>query len=83
METLMIHDIRQDYFKIELDYYTLTFDDGLFSQYYYFPQFRQYRSEQIYFITTAFIKTGKIRPVFKGEHLCPLKSKEYMHTALI
>ena len=83
METLMIHDIRPDYFKLELDKYNLTFDDGLFSQYYYFPVFSRYRSERIYFITTSFIKSGKIRPMFKGEHLRPLKSKEYMYAALI
>ena len=83
METLMIHDIRPDYFKLELDKYNLTFDDGLFSQYYYFPMFSRYRSERIYFITTSFIKSGKLRPMFKGEHLRPLKSKEYMYAALI
>ena len=34
---LMIHDIRKEYFDLDLDQYRLTFDDGLFSQYYYFP----------------------------------------------
>lgn len=79
----MIHDIREEYFSLRLDQYVLTFDDGLFSQYYYFPMFKRFQSERIYFITTAFIKSGKIRPLFNGEHLRPLKSKEYMYAASI
>ena len=83
METLMIHDIRKDYFDLKLDPYALTFDDGLFSQYYYYPLFSRYRSELIYFIPTVFIKPRKARPWFDGNHLRYLKSKRYMDEALI
>ncbi len=83
METLMIHDIRKDYFNLELDKYRLTFDDGLFSQYYYYPLFNRYQTEKIYFITTSFIKPGNVRPMFNGEYLHYLKSKQYMNEAVL
>ena len=83
MKTLVIHDIREDYFDLKLGAYALTFDDGLFSQYYYYPLFRRYRSELIYFIPTAFIKPRKARPWFDKNHPGYLKSKQYMHEAFV
>ena len=57
----MIHDIKRDYFTLELNKYRLTFDDGLFSHYYYYPLFSQHPSELIYFIATSFIKSGNLK----------------------
>jgi len=79
----MIHDIREDYFKLRLEQYALTFDDGLFSQYYYYPLLSRGQNELIYFIPTAFILPRPARPWFGGQHFGYLKSKQYMHAAFV
>ena len=78
MKILTIHDIRKAYFDLDLDVYQLTFDDGLFSQYYYFQLFKDHPVTLTYFITTSFIKPGTARPVFGGQYLPYIKSKKYM-----
>ncbi len=83
METLMIHDIRKEYFDLNLDQYQLTFDDSLFSQYYYFPLFKSHPVKLTYFITTSFIKPGKARNMFSGEYLSYLKSKKYGYRTFV
>ena len=83
METLMIHDIRKEYFDLNLDQYRLTFDDGLFSQYYYFPLLKNQPGKLTYFITTSFIKPGKARSMFNGEYISYLKSKKYSYRTFI
>jgi len=79
----MIHDIRQEYFDLSLDQYRLTFDDGLFSQYYYFPLLKKQPCKLTYFITTSFIKPGKTRNMFTGEYISYLKSKKYSYRTFI
>jgi hypothetical protein len=79
----MIHDIRKEYFDLKLDPYLLTFDDGLFSQYYYFPLLERHPAELTFFITTSFIHPGKPRPMFDGEYIPYLKSKEYAYRTFI
>jgi hypothetical protein len=79
----MIHDMRREYFDLNLDQYRLTFDDGLFSQYYYLPLLESHPAERIYFITTAFIRPGRARPMFDGEFLRPLKTKTYAYRTFI
>ena len=83
METLMIHDIRKEYFDLNLDQYRLTFDDGLFSQYYYSPLLKDQPGKLTYFITTSFIKPGKTRSMFSGEYISYLKSKKYSYRTFI
>ena len=79
----MIHDIRREYFNLDLNRFQLTFDDGLFSQYYYYPVFSKNPFPLIYFITTSFISPGKTKKMFGGEHLPYHKSKKYMHDTFI
>lgn len=79
MKILTIHDVRQTYFDLNLDAYRLTFDDGLFSQYYYFQFFKDHPEKLTYFITTSLIKPGSVRPVFNGRYLPYMKSKKYMY----
>ena len=50
MRYLMIHDIRKEYFNLNLDQYRLTFDDSLFSQYYYFPLLKDHPGKLTFFI---------------------------------
>jgi len=80
---LMIHDIRKEYFDLDLDQYRLTFDDGLFSQYYYFPLLKNHPRELTFFITTSFIQPGPARRQYAGEYLSHLKTKKYAYRAFI
>ena len=83
MQYLMIHDIRKEYFDLRLDRYRLTFDDGLFSQYYYFPLLKNHPAELTFFITTSFVQPGKARTMFDGEYICHLKTKKYAYRTFI
>jgi hypothetical protein len=83
MKILTIHDIRKEYFELNLNQYQLTFDDGLYSQFYYFPLFKNHPEKLTYFITPSFIKSGKIRPMFAGRDLPYIKSKKYMYRTFV
>lgn len=52
---LMIHEIREEMFKLPLENYILTFDDGLYSHYYYYPKFAKIQTEKIYFISSGIV----------------------------
>ena len=79
----MIHDLRREYFDLSLDQYRLTFDDGRFSQSYYFPLLKKHPVELTFFITTSFIKPGKVRPMFAGEYISHLKTKKYAYRTFV
>jgi hypothetical protein len=83
MNYLMIHDIQKEYLDLNLDQYKLTFDDGLFSQYYYFPLFKNHPEKLRYFITTSFIKPGSARDMFNGQYISHLKTRKYMYRTFI
>jgi len=55
---LMIHEVREWMFNLPLQDYTLTFDDGLYSQYYYNDRFKQLGTQRIYFISSNIISNG-------------------------
>ena len=54
-EYLAIHDFKHDYFNLNLSNYILTFDDALFSQYYYWPVIQEIQTEKILSVCTSFI----------------------------
>jgi hypothetical protein len=83
MQYLMIHDMHKSYFDLDLSRYRLTFDDGLFSQYYYYPLYKDHREPLTFFIATGFIQPGKARGMFDGSHLSHLKSKKYMYRSYV
>lgn len=83
MTALAIHNIRKEFFDLDLSAYELTFDDGLYSHYYYASLFQKIKSPRTYFITTGFIRPGKARKVFDGDYLPYVKSKKYMYRAFI
>ncbi|MGD9078973.1 MAG: polysaccharide deacetylase family protein [Desulfobacterales bacterium] len=83
MKILTIHDIRKEYFDLNLDAYQLTFDDGLYSQFYYFSLFKDHPQKLTYFVTTSLIEPGTARPVFNGRYLPYLKSKKYMYRTFV
>lgn len=55
---LMIHDVYEDIFSLPLSDYTLTFDDGLYSQYAYLQRFSAIPTDKIFFISTKFLCDG-------------------------
>ena len=55
---LMIHEVREWMFDLPLQDYTLTFDDGLYSQYYYNDRFKQLGTQRIYFISSNIISNS-------------------------
>ncbi len=71
MKTLTIHDIKPNFFDgidyggIDYRKYNLTFDDGLFSQYFYWPIIRMVDTKKIFFISTNLIGFGDKRKTFK------------------
>jgi len=83
MQHLMIHDIRKEYFDLDLDPYRLTFDDALFSQYYYYPLLAKHPQPLTYFITTSFVKPGQARNMFDGRHLAYLKTRKYGYRTFV
>ena len=56
---LMIHEVYESMFDLPLEEYTLTFDDGLYSQFYYFDRFKSIPTEKIYFISSDIICSGE------------------------
>ena len=79
----MIHDIKPEYFHLALNEYQLTFDDGLYAHYYYYPLLQNHPDALVFFIITSLIRPGKARKMFAGDYLAYQKSKKYMHAAVI
>ena len=52
---LMIHEVNELMFELPLAEYTLTFDDGLYSQFYYFNRFKEIPTKKIYFISSGIV----------------------------
>lgn len=52
---LMIHEVREWMFDLPLEDYILTFDDGLYSQYYHFDRIKKLQTEKYFFISTNII----------------------------
>ncbi len=83
MDTLMIHDVRAEFFDLPLDRYRLTFDDGLYSQYYYYPRLQTHPQPLLFFITTSLIREAPARSRFDGRYLEPQAAADYSHRAFI
>lgn len=56
---LMIHEVREWMFDLPLNDYILTFDDGLYSQYYYNDRFKELTTQRIYYISSGVVSTGQ------------------------
>jgi peptidoglycan/xylan/chitin deacetylase (PgdA/CDA1 family) len=68
LKTIVIHEVREKFFNAPLSNYNLTFDDGLYSQYYYWPLIKEIKSNKIFFIATNLIGKGPKREQFDGKH---------------
>ena len=51
----MIHELSEDMITPDLNKYTLTFDDGLYSQYKWIDKLTKINTEKIFFISTGII----------------------------
>lgn len=70
METLMIHEVTEDILKLDLSKYILTFDDGLYSQFFYWNLLKDIPTTKIFFIPSGAIRLeDTCRPQFSGDHL--------------
>jgi peptidoglycan/xylan/chitin deacetylase (PgdA/CDA1 family) len=49
---LMIHEVGEALFDLPLEDYILTFDDGLYSQYHYWPKIKQLNTTKYFFISS-------------------------------
>ena len=66
---LMVHELNEYYFNnINFEEYNLTFDDGLYSQFFYLPILDKIKTSKIFFISTGLIRNGLIRPQFNGKY---------------
>jgi len=69
METLMLHEVTEEILQLDLFKYILTFDDGLYSQYFYWNLLKEIPTTKIFFIPTGAIRLeDTCRPQFEGEH---------------
>lgn len=69
-ETLMIHEVTEDILKLDLSRYTLTFDDGLYSHFFYWNVLKDIPTTKVFFIPTGAIRLEEtVRPQFSGEHI--------------
>ena len=55
----MIHEVREWMFNLPLNDYILTFDDGLYSQYYYNDRFKQLTTQRIYYVSSGVVSNGR------------------------
>lgn len=62
---LMIHEVDSFLFENnDLKNYTLTFDDGLYSQFYYYQNLKKIDTQKIFFISSNIICEGKQSSTF-------------------
>lgn len=68
---LMIHEIKKEYLLANINWkdYVLTFDDCLYSQYYYWLFFRSIVTTKILFIPCSLILYDHRREQFDGEYI--------------
>lgn len=53
--TFEIHQVDDSLFEFPLENFTLTFDDGYYSQYQYFDQFLTINTKKIYFVVPVWL----------------------------
>jgi peptidoglycan/xylan/chitin deacetylase (PgdA/CDA1 family) len=58
---LMIHEMREEFLKLPLQDYILTFDDGLYSQYYFFDAIKKIKTKKIFFISTDIVAKESVK----------------------
>ena len=84
---LMIHNIVDSIFKLPLEDYVLTFDDGTHDHYEYFLKFKSINTRKIYFIiadrigTDGYLTIDEIKEMMKDPQVT-IGAHSYNHTNL-
>ena len=52
---LMIHEFKEEFLNLPLENYTLTFDDGLYTQYKFFNEIKKIKTNKFFFISSNII----------------------------
>jgi hypothetical protein len=71
---LMIHTFEDNFLKLDLKNYILTFDDGLYNHFYYYSKIKTIPTEKIFFISTNIIGSQKQSKNFISSKECHEKS---------
>jgi Polysaccharide deacetylase len=61
---LMIHAMSEDILRLPLAEYTLTFDDGLYSQWAFIEHLIRVPTDKVFFVSTKFLCTGEQASTF-------------------
>jgi hypothetical protein len=73
---LMIHKIEKNSIVPKLKDFVLTFDDGLYNHFYYYPKIEEIETEKIFFVSTNIICKGKQSKKFISSEKCHKKAFE-------
>lgn len=76
-KTLLIHEITEEILKLPLQDYILTFDDGLYSQYYYWPEIEKIKTKKYFFISGLYVSTSLL-PRRNINHFLPKPDNLFM-----
>lgn len=69
METLRIHEVSEEILQLKLCKYNLTFDDGLYSQFFYWNLLKEIPTSKIFFIPSGAIRlVDTVRPQYTNSH---------------
>tara|TARA_E500000318_G_C3472159_1_gene176969 strand:+ start:190 stop:744 length:555 start_codon:yes stop_codon:yes gene_type:complete len=52
---LMIHEFKKSFLNLPLEDYTLTFDDGLYTQYKFFNKIKNIKTKKYFFISSGIV----------------------------
>lgn len=78
---LMIHEVTKDVLtsNIKFEDYVLTFDDALYSQYFYWPVIKKIETKKILFVPTGLIQDSKLqRPkVYTADGVVRYRKKKF------
>jgi len=69
-QTIVVHEVTKEILQLSLEDYFLTFDDALYSQYYYWPLIEKMKTKKILFVAPGLVNGGdEIRKQFDGTHV--------------
>ena len=60
-QILMIHEFKEDFLKLPLENYILTFDDGLYTQYKFLEELKKIKTEKYFFISSGIICSENLK----------------------
>tara|TARA_R110000744_G_scaffold88570_1_gene172646 strand:- start:772 stop:1302 length:531 start_codon:yes stop_codon:yes gene_type:complete len=64
---LIIHEFEERFFDLPLDQYTLTFDDGLYTQYVFLEELKNIKTKKYFFISSGIVCPENIEQ--NGEYI--------------